>query len=78
MNPALVLALVEAGVKLAPAIMSAWSTIEKARAESRELTPEEHKQVQAVVVAAKAHDDFMGIPASAQNAPHGPDFQSIA
>lgn len=78
MNPALIAALVEAGIKLAPAIVSAWQTIEKARAENRDLTPQEHVQVQAVVTAAKAHDDAMGIPASAANAPHGPNFQSIA
>lgn len=78
MSAALIVALIEAGIKLMPAIMQAWQTVEKARAENRDLTPEEHKQVAAVVAAGKAHDDAMGIPASAENAPHGPDFTAIA
>lgn len=72
------LALIELALRLIPAIMSAIQALRNAEAEKRPLTADEQKTVNAVQAAAAAHDVAMGVPASAANAPHGPQFGDIS
>jgi hypothetical protein len=71
-------ALIELAVKMLPLVMQAIQVVEKAQAEKRALTPEEHRTVAAAVAAGAAHAAVMGIPASAAQAPAGPAFETIS